>query len=160
MAFLSMVTVLPLMAGTRLARRLPESTERDLVETKLGFWTPWVEHWLKHRRLVSVLGILLTLTLSISREFEDCSPLGSALRIWLMDRGCRSKGSLEIARSPCWTISTKSEGGPSAVISLSDHSITTRASSIPPTLSSHCSNARNDGLRVGSPKDRFSSGVR
>ena len=66
MAFLSMVTVLPLLAGTRLARYLPQSEQKDLVESKLGFWMPWVETFLRHRRLVSLMGIILTLGLSLS----------------------------------------------------------------------------------------------
>jgi predicted RND superfamily exporter protein len=69
MAFLSMVTVLPLLAGTPLARHLPQSEQKDLVESKLGFWMTWVETWLGHRRLVSMLGILLTLGLSLSLFF-------------------------------------------------------------------------------------------
>ena len=116
MAFLSMVTVLPLMAGTRLARRLPESTERDLVETKLGFWTPWVEHWLKHRRLVSVLGILLTLTLSISLFYltpDEKRSFGLPTRspsFRALEQCDESVGGIELAR---------------VVIEWSDNEITT-----------------------------------
>ena len=66
MAFIAMVTVLPLLAGTRLAKKLPPANEEDEPPKGNWRWQNWVEVWLKHRKVVSCIGILLTALLCTS----------------------------------------------------------------------------------------------
>jgi predicted RND superfamily exporter protein len=126
LAFLSIMTLLPALAGTHLGRRLACSNPSDLVQRQLGLRGMWVDQWIEHRRVIGVVGILLTLGLSVSFFYlkpdeKLASRLPSRSSSYLTLKKCdESFGGIELVRVLIeWTPPTdRGKGAPEPLIGL------------------------------------------
>lgn len=81
MSFLSVVTVIPLLCSTRLARNIHHGLEESLIDRNLNRISGVIETVLRHRRFLSIAGIVTTAALL-------------ALCIWKLEPDQRQRDNL------------------------------------------------------------------
>lgn len=82
--FAAVITIIPLLSSTRLGKNLESRREDDLVARSLERFSPVIEGTIRRARLVSVVGIVLTVGLSFvaarlrpDAKWEYAMPTGS-----------------------------------------------------------------------------------